>query len=312
MKKRNGGKSHSVKLVRTFDASPGEVYRAWTDPKIIRKWFAPQEMSTPVAEVHLKVGGKYRIGMKSSDGELYVATGVYRKILPNEKLVFTWRWESESSDVSDTLVTVEFKKSNEHTKLVFTHEKFATEESAKDHQEGWGSALSKLSTLMRKGKIGHGNRILTKQVSANANRTKGTTDKTEIRQVIDSWAKALRTKDAAGVVSHHAASFVHFSLAPPLITAWGVRGLKAWFSTWQGPIGYEISDLSITVGDDVAFSHSLNRLSGTKTDGRKSNIWFRQTLGFRRIGGEWKITHEHESVPFYMDGSLKAAVDLNP
>jgi PhnB protein len=64
------------------------------------------------------------------------------------------------------------------------------------------------------------------------------------------------------------------------------------------------------VGDDVAFCHSLNRISGTKTE--KSDIWFRHTLGFRKIGGEWKITHEHESVPFYMDGSYKAAVDLKP
>ena len=151
MKKRCGEKSHSLKIVRTFDAGPEVVYRAWTDPEVMGKWFAPQEMTTPIAEVDLKVGGKYRIGMKSPGGELYVATGVYQEIVPNEKLVFTWRWESESSYISDTLVTVEFKKSNEHTKFVFTHENFATEELAKDHQEGWEGALSKLSTLITKG-----------------------------------------------------------------------------------------------------------------------------------------------------------------
>ncbi len=157
MKKRYGGKSYSLKLVRTFDASPEDVYRAWTAPSVIERWFGPTpEFSTPIAEVDLKVGGKYRIGMKSPGGELYVATGEYQGIIPNEKLVFTWRWEGESSDISDTLVTVEFKKSNEHTELVFTHENFATEELAKDHQEGWEGALSKLSTLITKGEIGHG------------------------------------------------------------------------------------------------------------------------------------------------------------
>jgi uncharacterized protein YndB with AHSA1/START domain len=156
MGKRHGDKRHTIKIVRTFDADPEVVYRAWTDPKVMEKWFAPQEMTTPIAEVDLKVGGKYRIGMKSPDGELYVAIGTYREIIPNKKLVFTWRWESEPSDISDTLVAVEFKKSGEHTKLVFTHENFTTEELTKDHQEGWEGALSKLSRIVMKGRIGHG------------------------------------------------------------------------------------------------------------------------------------------------------------
>ncbi len=157
MEKRHEEKSHSLKIVRTFDASPEVVYRAWTDPSVIKRWFGPTvEFSTPIAEVDLKVGGKYRIGMKSPDGELYVAIGTYREIIPNEKLVFTWRWESESSEISDTLVTIEFKKSGQNTEMVFTHENFATEELAKDHQEGWEGALLKLSTLITKGGIGHG------------------------------------------------------------------------------------------------------------------------------------------------------------
>jgi PhnB protein len=115
------------------------------------------------------------------------------------------------------------------------------------------------------------------------------------------------------VVRHHASGFIQFSLAPPLIsTGADAKGLEAWFSTWQGPIGYEIRALNITAGEDVAFCHGLTRLSGTKRDGEKSDIWFRHTPCFRKIAGEWKITHEHESVPFYMDGSLKAAVDLKP
>ena len=50
----------------------------------------------------------------------------------------------------------------------------------------------------------------------------------------------------------------------------------------------------------------------TTTKGPKIDIWFRHTLGFRKIDGRWKITHEHSLVPFYMDGSHKAAVDLKP
>jgi ketosteroid isomerase-like protein len=138
------------------------------------------------------------------------------------------------------------------------------------------------------------------------------TDETQIRKLIDDWAEALRNKNAEAVLSHYASPLVHFSLAPPLLSAESsAEGLNAWSGTWQGPIGYEIRGLSVTVGDDVAFSHSLNRIHGT-TNGEKSDLWFRHTLGFRKIRGKWKIAHEHESVPFYMDGSFKAAVDLKP
>ena len=93
------------------------------------------------------------------------------------------------------------------------------------------------------------------------------------------------------------------------------QGLTAWMrgsSTWQGPIGYEIRDLTVSAGGDIAFSHSLNHLTGTKTTGEKADVWFRQTFGFRKVAGQWKIVHEHESVPFYMDGSDRAAIDLKP
>jgi len=140
-----------------------------------------------------------------------------------------------------------------------------------------------------------------------------TPEEAQVRALIDDWADASRKKDANGVISHYAPGLVHFSLAPPLrSTASDAKSLNDWFATWHGPIGYEIRDLRVTVSNDVAFSHSLNRIHGTRTDGTKDNLWFRHTLCFRKIGNEWKIAHEHESVPFYMDGSFKAAVDLKP
>ena len=138
-------------------------------------------------------------------------------------------------------------------------------------------------------------------------------DETQIRKVIDDWSDALRNKNADGVLAHYAPSIIHFSLAPPLLSAQAdAKDLKAWFATWQGPISYEIRDLNIAVGGDVAFTSSISRMHGTNTAGGKDDLWFRHTLGFRKISGEWKITHAHESVPFYMDGNFKAAVDLKP
>ncbi len=135
----------------------------------------------------------------------------------------------------------------------------------------------------------------------------------EIRAVIEDWADALRQKDAKRVVAHGAPDCVVFSLAPPLKSSdAGEAGLEQWFSTWRGPLGYRLEDLDISAGGDVAFVSMLTELSGEKVDAGKISVWFRQTLGLKRLPAGWKIAHQHESVPFYMDGSFKAAVDLNP
>jgi PhnB protein len=134
----------------------------------------------------------------------------------------------------------------------------------------------------------------------------------EVREVIDSWANALRDKDAPGVISRQTEDFVQFALAPPLqAEALDRKGLQDWFSSWEGTIDYEIRDQTVTAAEHVAFSHSLNRMRATTTDGEQTDLWFRQTLCFRNVEGEWKLAHEHDSVPFYMDDA-RAAIDLAP
>jgi ketosteroid isomerase-like protein len=140
-------------------------------------------------------------------------------------------------------------------------------------------------------------------------------DEAQIRERIDQWAKVLRAKDVDRVMSHYALGILSFDLAPPLQYRGAEvyrKSLEEWFPTFRGPVGYEIRDLSITAGDDVAFCHSLNRISGTRTNGEETDVWVRATMCFRKISGKWMVTHEHVSVPFYMDGSDKAALDLKP
>jgi uncharacterized protein (TIGR02246 family) len=136
----------------------------------------------------------------------------------------------------------------------------------------------------------------------------------QIRQLIDGWAKALRAKDINVLMSYYTPDIVLFDLPPPL----EYRGADAyrknweeWLPSFQGPVGYEIRDLSITTGDDVAFCHSLNRISGTRTKGEETDVWVRATVGFRKIDGKWMITHEHLSVPFDMETN-QALFDLKP
>lgn len=142
-----------------------------------------------------------------------------------------------------------------------------------------------------------------------------TADETAIRDLIRNWTEALHAKDADRILSYCAPELLAFDLAPPLAGR-GLepyrKGLEAWFPTWESGIGVEIHGLEIRIGGDIAWSTSLNHLTGTRTDGETTDVWVRATIGYVRTGGRWRVTHEHISVPFYMDGSDKAAVDLKP
>ena len=137
----------------------------------------------------------------------------------------------------------------------------------------------------------------------------------QIRDLLEDRARAFRTKDAGAVLALHASENVRFLLAPPLQyvsnEGGGREGLEKWFATFDGAIGYESREVHIVADDQVAYGHGLQRLHGVQHR-RPLDLWLRETLCFRRIEGAWKITHQHQSVPFHMDGSYKAAVDLKP
>ena len=143
-----------------------------------------------------------------------------------------------------------------------------------------------------------------------------TRDEAEIRAIIADQANAHYARNAELLFAHNSADFLSFDLAPPLrnkgVSPDARRDTEGWFATWRGPIGWEDRDLAVTAGDDVAFSTSLAHMTGTKTDGAEVSLWFRSTIGFRKEDGAWKIVHVHNSVPFSMDGSFKACVDLEP
>ena len=135
-----------------------------------------------------------------------------------------------------------------------------------------------------------------------------------IREMIGGFVKAIRAKDIFGVLSVFAPEVVSFDLGPPLQHGGGEAFMKRWqelFESFQGPIDYEVRDLSITVGDEVAFSHSLNRIAGTMKNGQKTDRWLRWTACYRKNHDKWRIFHEHVSVPADLK-SGKAVLDLKP
>ncbi len=139
-------------------------------------------------------------------------------------------------------------------------------------------------------------------------------DEAEIQRLLDDGTRSLRDKNIEGVMSLYAQDVVSFDIVPPLRYMGADAFRKRWeevFSSFQGPIGYEIHDLNITVGDDVAFSHSLNRISGTMNTGQKIDLWLRVTACFRKINGKWLIVHHQNSVPVDLEHG-KAVLDLKP
>ena len=141
-----------------------------------------------------------------------------------------------------------------------------------------------------------------------------TEDVRAVRAALDVWAAAMAAKDTGGVLEQLTHDCVQFSLAPPLIAEEDLsgEGLARWFAGWDGPLGFDQHGLVIETGGDIALAHGLTNLRAVARGGERVDLWFRQTLGLRREGGRWRISHSHESVPFYMDGSFKAAVDLRP
>ena len=142
-----------------------------------------------------------------------------------------------------------------------------------------------------------------------------TAEDSEVLSLVDEWAEGVRTKNVERIVQHYSEDAVLFDLAPPLTYVGKEayrKSLENWFTSFDGPIGYEFTDLEVNVSGDVAFVHSVNHMTGKRTGGEQTDVWLRATVGFRKLGGRWLVTHEHVSVPFYMDGSNKAAVDLKP
>jgi ketosteroid isomerase-like protein len=127
-------------------------------------------------------------------------------------------------------------------------------------------------------------------------------DATAIRQLIDDWARAVRERDLEGVLAHHADGIRLFDVPPPLES----RGINAYRKSWQdeffpwlGEAGiFEVDQLEIAAGDDVAFCHGLIRCGGTEPNGHPSQeLNVRLTVGLVKVEGSWTVVHEHPSEP---------------
>ena len=140
-------KSEDLKLEirRVIKAPRSRVFASWTTPELMQQWFAPGGMRVTRASTDLRVGGEYRVEIRGVDDAVFVASGFYRKIVPNELLSFTWARGCEPGE--ETLVTVALRDLEQGTELILTHERFRTAEAVAKHEHGWIGCLDKLEKL---------------------------------------------------------------------------------------------------------------------------------------------------------------------
>jgi uncharacterized protein YndB with AHSA1/START domain len=138
----------SLTLTRRLNASPEKVYAAWTDPQNLIRWFMPSSFvpGSVKAEIDLRVGGRYRFSFEKDDGEYFEAAGVYREVVPNARLVFTWAWHSTPE--RESLVTISIKAEGGRTLLTLHHAQFADQAACDAHARGWSGMLDNIEKVL--------------------------------------------------------------------------------------------------------------------------------------------------------------------
>jgi uncharacterized protein (TIGR02246 family) len=129
---------------------------------------------------------------------------------------------------------------------------------------------------------------------------RGSEDDAAIRAVIESWTAAVRRRDIAGILQNHSADIVMFDVPPPFQS----KGIEAYNKSWElffswtnDPIPFDVTEMSITAGSNVAFVVATMHCAEPGAEGEHQPLDFRLTVGLRKIDGKWMITHEHHSVP---------------
>lgn len=159
--KNNFPNSQLVEVRRTFRAAVERVFKAWSDPEMVKQWWGPKQYSAPSAKIDFRVGGKFTFAMKGPDKKVMWSSGVYEEIAPNKKIVSSDYFSDEDGtmisakaagmpgDWADKLfVTVEFESlSKDQSKIVLKHEGIP-KEMYDDHVKGWTESIDKLQKLV--------------------------------------------------------------------------------------------------------------------------------------------------------------------
>jgi uncharacterized protein YndB with AHSA1/START domain len=138
----------ALTLKRRFAAPPARVYQAWTDPEKIVRWFGPADTlpGSVRATMDVRVGGRFHASFDTDDGEHHEVSGIYREVVVNERLCFSWAWYTMPE--RESLVTVSLQADGDGTLLTLHHEQFFDDAARAGHQRGWTGTLDKLERFL--------------------------------------------------------------------------------------------------------------------------------------------------------------------
>lgn len=143
---------HVLVLTRLYDAPRSLLFKLWTDPKHVVRWWGPRDFTTTSCAIDARPGGQFRICICAPDGTEHWMRGTYREIVAPERLVFTFAWENETGAPGhETLVTVQFAERGQRTELTFRQAFFETRESRDSHASGWSECLDRLEQYLAAG-----------------------------------------------------------------------------------------------------------------------------------------------------------------
>lgn len=282
------GSDREIIITRVFAAPRELVWKVWTQPEHVAQWWGPRGFTTTVTQLDLRPGGKSRYVMHGPDGNDYPVEGVFREIVPMERIVTTDEFPEDFQAPPGVelpqgiVLTALFEDLGDQTKLTLriVH---ATPEDKKKHEAmgvvgGWNSSFDCMDDYLA-----------------------ALTDDAAVRKLIAEQQAAICAKDLDDLMKPYAAEFVAFDAIPPFRTL----GPEAWRQTWAGclphmPEVFEIEsrDLCVVVSGEVAFAHWMFRFTGPQKDHPAMQSWMRLTGCYRKIAGAWKVVHEHCSVPF--------------
>jgi uncharacterized protein YndB with AHSA1/START domain len=135
-------------IERVFKAGPETVFKAWTDPAILVKWWGPEGFETPECKMDVRAGGAWRTTMVSPKGDSHTVSGVYREISPPRRLVMTWGWEQDSNRGHETVIEVTFEPTGTGTKMRLVQSVFESQNARDMHSEGWNSTFNDLERFL--------------------------------------------------------------------------------------------------------------------------------------------------------------------
>lgn len=135
---------------KNFDVSVKDLYNAWTTEDALKQWWRPGGRKLEFLEAELKDGGKIKYTFEKVNDSPLVVEGVYKEVVPGEKLVYTWNWNLENAAVDEGQYTlsVEFKEDSNGSKIVVHQDKNAKDEGIYPNKEGWESALNDLENYL--------------------------------------------------------------------------------------------------------------------------------------------------------------------